>query len=171
MNQTPTPRRYVDADQNEVEITDRTETHVSFFPQGGGFRFTRTVQEFEARYKPAPDAPRPYTPIRVAFDWMEENVSFDALSNGDRWNGWAMPYFTKEVGLELCKVMDGLTYDERQDAFKHENDPEEAEEPDHFGAAKIIVDGKEQTLYGIGAGYWSWDKVEQAEKPSAERPT
>lgn len=170
MNSNTTPRRFVDDHGNEVEIDHRSDTHVHYFAQGGGFVRKMATADFERRYQPAPDAPRPYLPIKVAFDWMDENASFDAFSNGDRWNGWAMPYFTKEVGLELCKVMDGLTYDERQDTFRHENDPEEAEGPDLFGSAQIIVDGKEQTLYGIGTGYWTWDKVEPEEKPAAERP-
>lgn len=169
MNQSTAPKRYIDADGHEIEIDHWSETHVSFFPQGGGFGMRMPVEDFKKRYQPAPDAPRPYAPIKVAFDWMDQNVSFDALSNGDRWNGWAKPYFTREVGLELCKIIPGLTYDEIRDSFKHEDDDGLAEDADYFDSVQILVDGKERSLYGIGWGCWTWDEAEPAEKPSAER--
>ncbi len=68
------------------------------------------------------------------------------------WNGYACPYFTKEVGLRIVDAMrqhgGEHEYDEAFDTFKFVGDFE----PEIFDA--VEVEGKK--LYAIGAFAWCW---------------
>lgn len=86
------------------------------------------------------------------------DVAFEGYSFYERWNGWAVPYFTKEVAdklaIKLTNQGEHTVYDEERDAYIVTFD--ELEEPEVFPAEDI--DGMK--LYSIGGCSWCWDIVE-----------
>ena len=107
---------------------------------------------------------------RFGIDTNEEE--FVGYTTGALWNGWATPYFTKEVADEIVKVNNkGCSYDQRDQIgyyaiYNAEKDQYEfydpdLDEPDVFeGEDCETVDGKLH-LYGIGAYCWIWDEIEE----------
>lgn len=85
---------------------------------------------------------------------------FNGYTTGQHWNGWAMPYFTLEVGLEITKSHGSdeypARYDEATDTFVFEMGEDG---PDLFKGQDIDIDGQILHLYPIGAGYWIWDDL------------
>ncbi len=82
---------------------------------------------------------------------------------GQCWNGWEMPYFTREVAEQILTAYpDDIP------------DPEDDEYTGYYNYsfpmddAKIIIDpdntSQTLTLWGIGAGGWVWDEVIPDEK-------
>lgn len=73
-----------------------------------------------------------------------------------RWNGWAMPYFEKEVAdkviLETHSI--NIKYEEEKERYF-------VVEEDGFSyyIDKEIIDTEdgEKEVYGIGSGSWIWD--------------
>ena len=107
----------------------------------------------------------PPTMIRESFFCIDNGEYFPAYTTGASWNGWAMPYFTKEIAdTRLCRERKD-TDDEResihmmylpdQDAYKCLDD----EEGDVFPGVDCLVDGEIMHLYPIGAGCWVWDEI------------
>lgn len=91
-----------------------------------------------------------------------------------RWNGWAMPYFTKKISDMIIKRVQSddlkISYDKEADSYKvieYVNN----EVDDTYSFEKVIIntpDGK-KSLYGIGAGYWVWDdySLDEIDNPNA----
>ena len=88
-----------------------------------------------------------------------------------RWNGWAVPYFTKEVADIIKNNMSSddleITYDKEKDQYVaiFNNNIEEKEVYE-----KEIIDMPEGKIevYPIGAGSWIWDdySLEDVKKDS-----
>lgn len=90
--------------------------------------------------------------------------AYIGYTNGDRWNGWATPYFEKE---EAIRVMQGfskcveeteqMTYDEANDMFvvwiEGYNDY------DYWKGEDLQTEEGIKHLYGIGAYSWVWDNA------------
>lgn len=101
------------------------------------------------------------TKTRFCIDSLE-NETFEGFTDGSDWNGWACPYFTRQVAETVLKASEKngykYSYDEQNDAFVVTNieDPEDYE-PEVFAAVKLSVEGEEITTYGIGAYYWIWE--------------
>jgi len=80
---------------------------------------------------------------------------------GQCWNGWEMPYFTRDIAEQILKdCPDDVPQDEG--GYAGYNFPLED--------AKEIIDlenpiGK-LVVWGIGAGGWCWDLVEPEEQPA-----
>ncbi len=99
-------------------------------------------------------------PAKFVIDCMEEAV--EGFTPGSYWNGWAMPYFTKEQADAFCvianaegSVMHPMEYDAERDVFlAHDN--HYPDEPEEYPA--VEVDGVK--YYPIGAGCWIWDLVD-----------
>lgn len=80
-----------------------------------------------------------------------------AYSNGRRWNGWAMPYFTIESGKSLLGFMPDLRYDSQRDAFISKAYDDDQAEEEVFPAETLVIDGRPIQTYAIGAGFWCWE--------------
>ena len=99
---------------------------------------------------------------------------FVGYTTGYLWNGWATPYFTKEVADEILKINNQVYIDNGMDkvgyyaVYNAEEDQYEfydpdLDEPDVFeGEYCETVDGRLH-LYGIGAYCWIWDEIEEEE--------
>lgn len=106
------------------------------------------------------------TSLRPAvFELGDDNEhEFAGFHTGRRWNGWAMPLFTKETADKIIAWISEwdeykARYDEEKDAYvvQYADD-----EPDVFAAE--VVDRKK--LYPIGAGSWVWDIKENKPEES-----
>lgn len=97
-----------------------------------------------------------YRAANVSAEWLPEGTSLPCYHDTRHWNGWGMPQFTLDEGLQLMKLMPSLRYDHGSDAFIHmSNEP--GEEPLVVEGRTIDVDGASLRVYPIGAGYWCWD--------------
>lgn len=85
---------------------------------------------------------------------------FEGYTDGKHWNGWACPWFTKEVAEQImrannesyCGVAYQMQYNEKQDAFIR---VEEDNEP--YVVKGYDIDGLH--LYPIGNMCWVWDDL------------
>lgn len=126
---------------------------VEFSAQGGGFVQKAPRAEFEKRFKPA--APLAFSLQAVSAEWLPDDLTLPAYTNGQRWNGWAMPYFPAETAHALLEYMPDLRYDASQDAFVSKSDGGESQ-GDVFPAQELLVNGKPVKVYAVGAGSWCW---------------
>ena len=78
-----------------------------------------------------------------------ENI-YEGYTYGDTWNGWACPYFTKEVADQMTKdYEEAMYYEERLDAY-------------------IVVDSNHDNLIDSGAKDLI-DRILEYAKPNKER--
>ncbi len=97
---------------------------------------------------------------------IDDGPVYIGYTNGDRWNGWATPYFTLEeaqkVQADFSQGVDfPMLYDVNKDEFRIQYDDDE---PYIWRGEDIqTVDGIKH-LYGIGAYSHIWDEVEEADK-------
>ena len=98
---------------------------------------------------------------------------FEGYTGGYLWNGWATPYFTKEVADEILETQNkayidcGMDKDGCYAVYNAEKDQYEFYEPEYYDGPYTVegedfetVDGKLH-LYGIGTACWIWDEVEE----------
>lgn len=84
---------------------------------------------------------------------------FEGYTDGTHWNGWAKPWFTKKVAMDILRcnnVVNGedypMTYDQIKDEFKRPYDDEDFEIFKGYD-----IDGIH--LYDIGTCCWIWDDL------------
>jgi hypothetical protein len=95
---------------------------------------------------------------------IDGEMALDAyIVANERWNGWVMPYFTREqlpalLGYLKANGHPDARLDEARDAVitasSYEEDPE-----DVWGSEQIVVDGETLTTYPVGASCWIWDET------------
>lgn len=142
---------YSDQAGNLVQVLwTSTSDSVEFTRQGGGFVQKASRADFERQFKPA--TVRHYYLSAVTADWLPGGLTVPAYTNGMRWNGWAMPFFTFEAATQLLEHMPDLRYDSVKDVFYSQSSDE-----DVFDATTLEVDGSKIKTYAIGAGCWCWD--------------
>ena len=76
-----------------------------------------------------------------------------------RWNGWAMPYFTKQITEAMINKFAQLDYiiiyDEKNEQYIA--NPSVEDDKEIFDKYNFnTIDGKKE-LYGIGTGCWTWE--------------
>lgn len=104
--------------------------------------------------------------MRKALFQIDDGPVYIGYTNGDRWNGWATPYFTLEeaqkVQAEFSQGVDfPMLYDVNKDEFRIKYDDDE---PYIWKGEDIqTIDGKLH-LYGIGAYSHIWDELGSDEK-------
>lgn len=89
---------------------------------------------------------------------------YAGYTRGQTWNGWACPYFTKEVADQLAALWNreptngmGCTYDAASDTYTF-LDTQNDMEPDTYTGEDHEVNGQTLRLYPIGNGSWVWDE-------------
>ena len=102
---------------------------------------------------------------RFTLDVFEESQPdalrlFAGFTLGERWNGWACPYFTYEQAQKLVTAWQAIGavahYDLSRDEFVFGSlEPNTEEEPERCRPLDIAG----QTLYPIGTRGWTWDEV------------
>ena len=95
---------------------------------------------------------------RGRFTLADTEAAFDGWSNGEVWNGWAMPRFGFAVCREILKSFadEQARFDEKGDAFVTVSDGEEESWP---GEQITISDGSRIKVYPLGAGSWIWEEA------------
>ena len=103
-------------------------------------------------------------PLKPAVFTIEDVNQYDGYDEEYSWNGWACPWFTKEVGEQIASDLGGLMkFDANKDTFVYTYPYEDGSdvEVDYFVGADIeTVDGTKH-LYPIGNKSWIWDTVEE----------
>lgn len=100
--------------------------------------------------------------MRKSVFYIDGGPAYIGYTNGDRWNGWATPYFTYEEAEKIQTSMPRLLYDVNKDEFRIKYDGDD--EPYIWKGEDIqTVDGKLH-LYGIGAYSHIWDEVDSDDK-------
>lgn len=99
---------------------------------------------------------------------------FEGYTLGQHWNGWACPFFTKEVGMQVVEEFEKFNdkegwgkgykawYDKEKDAFCFV-DPNSTEEddPEIYEGHDIVFENKTLHVYPIGSFGWVWDEVRE----------
>lgn len=90
--------------------------------------------------------------------YIGDGPIYDGYTNGNHWNGWACPWFTREVADQISReVNDGyssMVYNKANDCFIYKGYRNEGSD---------IFKGKDirgKHLYPIGTAYWMWDKAD-----------
>ena len=92
-----------------------------------------------------------------------------ALVEGERWNGWACPWFTEEEGRKIAAVTAAEyerapEYTQEYIAVREEAEPATRfalmipEEGEAWDVPSQNLDGV--WLYAIGAGNWTWEEAD-----------
>ena len=90
---------------------------------------------------------------------IEDGPIYDGYTNGNHWNGWACPWFTKEVADQIAMEVNAdapyctMHYDKVNDAFVYKAN----------GDDECVYKANEKGLYPIGNGYWRWDDLSEME--------
>jgi hypothetical protein len=94
----------------------------------------------------------------VIEDWFGP---YPGYTTGERWNGWATPYFEYDVARQM--VEDWKAVDPDKMAAYYDIDTDQCcfryadEDWDCFPPAIHEIDGQTRKLYPIGAFCWIWD--------------
>jgi hypothetical protein len=138
-----------------VVVNKQEDGVVYFSPECGGFGMKAPTSHFEKRHSLAA-GPRAYVFGYFGGDWMDLLIPGYNLE-GALWNGWSMPYFTKEGADQVCDEVPSLSYDSEKDRYVMTNE-ESGEDPDYWEAEMINIEGLgDVKVYAIGAGFWCWD--------------
>lgn len=93
---------------------------------------------------------------------------FEGYTQGQHWNGWACPYFTKEVAETIMNANNKyadedfkMSYNADTDTFVRPYDEDENEE-----FQGIDIDGIH--LYPIGTMCWIWDDLADYQTPQGK---
>lgn len=90
-------------------------------------------------------------PSTVSFD---EGPDFPCFLSPNTWNGWAMPYFTKEqADVVVASGVGPFAYDAEADTYSYTSDPNYPEDTETYEA----VEHEGVKLYGLGTGSLCWN--------------
>ena len=127
-------------------------------PLGGGFQY-RLKPNAEQKFRIVTDDEKAGPLWRKAkFEVEGVEAEFNGWTDGNSWNGWAMPHFEFN---EAKRVVDVITdskgrYDAEQDCFVTTDTDGEDEV---WESQTITLLGNQQVkVYGVGAGSWIWDE-------------
>ena len=95
---------------------------------------------------------------QAKFSLMDAEDLFAGWTNGESWNGWAMPHFEfNEAKRLIAWLKDGKArFDPEQDAFVTTSS--DGEEEIWEGRAIAISDGSSVKAYPLGTGCWCWSE-------------
>lgn len=154
-------RLFKDAQGKLFETSGPNEDPVQFCTQGGGWACSMPYEDFHRTFKPG-ELPE-FRPVLVTGDWWEHYPEYPpirAYSNGRRWNGWAVPYFTLEAAIEVAtRLPKWFHYFPLTGLFVKFGEPDSGEENSVIHPETIEVDGAMVTVYRMGDGY-CWDIVD-----------
>lgn len=87
------------------------------------------------------------------------NEYYEGYHNPEyRWNGWAAPYFTKEIADKIMQNMSSndcrITYDKEKNQYVVIFNDEQEE---IYNMEIINTDEGKKQVYSIGSCSWTWD--------------
>ena len=128
-------------------------------PLGGGFQLMIPGQE-ERRFRVVSEGERGTALFRKGrFRLADGDRAFDGWSDGRLWNGWEMPKFDLQVGLDILEWMGDAKarHDADRDAFVTVN--QDGEDEVWSAESITITDGSRIRAYGLGSGAWTWEEL------------
>ena len=94
----------------------------------------------------------------AGFVQIDDGPVFPAIIDAERWNGWAMPFFSREtVGDVLAMYGEGLDASWAGDQLVIWDCPDE-DDKERVLVETVTRGGR--LLYGLGAGSWVWSEAE-----------
>jgi hypothetical protein len=151
---------YIRDNRYRALIHKVTTDTIQFSPAGGGF--VKEVKRDIARLEYVDKFPRNWV---AGFFRIEDDKIYQGFHDPEaRWNGWAMPYFTRTTAnaivSDLPELEDGKPYGyfEGDVCFIYDYGLE-----DYESYKPTSLEGVDELVYGIGAGSWVWDSVEESE--------
>ena len=90
---------------------------------------------------------------------IEDGPIYEGYTNGNHWNGWACPYFTRQIAEQIAREVNAdapyctMHYDKVNDAFIYKAN----------GDDECVYKANEKGLYPIGNGDWRWDDLSEIE--------
>lgn len=104
--------------------------------------------------------------MKKALFQIDDGPVYIGYTNGDRWNGWATPYFPLEeaqkIQAEFSQGVDfPMFYDVNKDEFRIKYDDDE---PYIWKGEDIQTEDGIKHLYGIGAYSHIWDDLGDEDK-------
>lgn len=89
-----------------IAISERKNGNVHFANAGGGLVYFTTEAEFDKQFERVPNVVlrrlfETFEPITVTA--LEGDGSMDGYTNGQSWNGWEVPYFTRKTILDALE--------------------------------------------------------------------
>lgn len=158
---------------------DRMEAGTVYaFPLGGGFGYSFdpiAVEKYDFVKVPAKllHSPR-WRATDFYAEWFDK--SYRGWTTGQRWNGWAMPFFEFDEAMRYAKDSQesagdtgasSTHYDPQRDAFVTHREDFDEDEVDE--ATVILVKGRGALkVYPIGAGSWTWSERQEEEEAAEE---
>lgn len=96
---------------------------------------------------------------------IDDGPIYAGYTTDRHWNGWAMPYFTREecerMGTDTTArcATEYLRYDPKADAYRYFDGcgKDTDDNVDVWPGEDIFADGGIVHVYGIGAGCWIWE--------------
>lgn len=152
---------YQDQHGNRVEA-DLSADPVKFWGQGGGFERWCTRALFDECFSVAPDPT--FRAAAASADWLtdpddpEARVYLACLSDDERWNGCAMPYFERAAVNRLCKLVPNVRWaDNAVDVLVQDDDaePEKGVPAGWYKVIPCLIAGV--LAWPVGAGSWTWN--------------
>ena len=95
---------------------------------------------------------------------------WEGYTDGMHWNGWAKPWFTKEVGMAIVRVSNKINDEEHQASYNADTDTfifasgYDGETDEIKG---YDIDGLH--LYPIGNGFWIWDNIAEYQSDQTKK--
>src|SRR5687768_8450291 len=97
-------------------------------------------------------------PIKVTI--LDEGDTYDAYTTGDRWNGFVVPYFTKDEAERVCAWLEkenetkpfpaeNVAWDSGRGTFLVTTYDHFTGEADRYDVGSIFDEAVGETLYGI----------------------
>lgn len=149
----------------ETDMTKNNEDDfVHFFPQGGGFAYRMPHAQFHETFELA-TGERPWRLGYVDADWTEGMgpndtfLKYPCWTNGDRWNGWGMPYFERATAELIVKHQGDVAF---VNTLRWEGDnviETNPDDPEDTGTYEPMTLPNGVLVWGIGAGSWCWNSV------------
>lgn len=164
---------YIDNDGNRVVTIDDPATPVNiqrsdpkgpkvfFYPQGGGLQHSMEYDKFHATFKPAPE------PIwrtgTVTAEWFYTDQGPDHIypcySNGEFWNGFGIPYFTRAAIDQMLTDFHTSWFAETVRWVDGKLMVTDQQEDETCEVVPVTIAGIDEPLYPLGASNWTWDAV------------
>lgn len=103
---------------------------------------------------------------KVVFKLDGLGGEYQGFFKGQRWNGWAVPFFTKEVADQILDDLiengvGSVWYTEADDTFYYhiyDGEIEEFEDVEWTEGHNLEIDGQLVRVYSIGGHSWIWDE-------------
>ena len=96
--------------------------------------------------------------MRFAFVDIEGGPSFPCLVTDEGWNGFAVPYFTREIAVAVAREYASAYNPSWAGEYLVMWDTADEDDRQRVLVDTMTVD--DEMLYGIGAGSWIWTESE-----------